>query len=1284
MLGSFGIVLLCLPVAQVDLAGVILPGEARSSALQHEDFRKYAAAGRWDDALAEYNGLLARPVDLAPLSPRYLLQARWLAHRDLALLPEEVRQRLSEQRQPAAQRALDSALSVLDATRLRRIVEEQFGTPAALKAIDTLGDLAFERGDFETAACWYRLLLPGSPGSLTLPVPLAESARTRAKVLLTRLFAHKRLGARAALSPSLNVDLAAFAREHPDAAGKLAGREGKYHEILAGVARDRLLEAPPAEGVPTFGGSPGRFGPLPVEEYLADRLSILTRKPFLRLNLETRQSGAGPETPFGPVNPRSHSSMALYPALGGEHLYLADSRYLTGIDLSTGRSRELFDVSEAIPGLTPERTFPMPDHFRATLTLAEGHLLARFGTVPFQETSGDVRLSPSVVVCFRPGSGGGVTRQWMLRSEDLGDAQMEGAPLVHQGRVYLAATRLLGDRSITSLVCVALESVGKPTRLWTRDVCETRELASGKVRRLHHLLTLAGPNVVYCSHSGAIVAVDAISGQRAWAHRYRSASREIRQALPGSEALPPVHDLSPPLFSEGMVYVAPNDCETLSCLDPWTGAIRWQRDGIQAVHLLGTWRDRLIFTTPDGLRAVDARTGADTTGWMLPDAGRLAPLGRGQLVGDVVLWPTLKGVFAVRAEDGHLVDGPAHLDRVPAGNLLYQDGVLVSSGRSTLTIFKEPERRPVEIPPASEKGPQSLHQEALDQGRAGEPRRAAEIWLTLLDAPDAATTTILDERRRPWPAATLALHHLDHLRRGPQGEAIQAMIEERATSSNPLARFTRDAIQERLATLERDQPEAQTLWRVLLRHGEGSQRSAAVRALEKLRPRSGASTLPLEWGLGAAVDLNFGERLIPGVDQFLTVQPESVGGRIRLRTGEEAAISWQLELGFVPDWAVQWEEQILLAGPRGLASVRLDGKCLWQAVSNEKLDAYQCVGERLFVRVAGGRLRAVDVYNGAVLWEFAPTAAGLPLDPPYASLARDYGVGETRLLVRTAGCWNLLDAATGRVLRQEAAPPALGPDQVLPLDNRRGLVVAERESVSLYDLTNGALVWTWAIPAKTTSRLEPIRLLGVGSTVWVQVPVNIGHEIHRLELRTGKQQSDLPRLIRAEPLNLAMGQVLGDMVYLVEGDAVVARSRLDGAVRWRRALPVGPAEYRVERIGDEVVILPAASRVAGGKFHCLLGTLEWKMGYPPAAGGLVGVPVLRLDATTGKPRQVVVPGGLPSLNWNAQPALEPYLRPEVLLYQRSAPCDFHLLPAPSGWRLVWGSRSWNLKSDPRP
>src|SRR5262249_39648064 len=154
-------------------------------------------------------------------------------------------------------------------------------------------------------------------------------------------------------------------------------------------------------------------------------------------------------------------------------------------------------------------------------------------------------------------------------------------PLVHDGRVYIVHSRFESDRTVSAIVCYPMDR-GK--ELWRREVCDTKTapVHSLEERRLrHYLLTLAGGNVVYCSHSGAIVAVDAATGKRAWAVRYPSRGLETEDGDPSPR------DLAPCVYAEGRVYAAPLDTNRLFCLDADTGKTLWERDGIEVVHLLG-------------------------------------------------------------------------------------------------------------------------------------------------------------------------------------------------------------------------------------------------------------------------------------------------------------------------------------------------------------------------------------------------------------------------------------------------------------------------------------------------------------------------------------------------------------------------------------------------------------------------------------------------------------------------------------------------------------------------
>src|SRR5262249_42022444 len=129
-----------------------------------------------------------------------------------------------------------------------------------------------------------------------------------------------------------------------------------------------------------------------------------------------------------------------------------------------------------------------------------------------QDERGGKDREESYLVCLRLQPERGVKRlRWEARPKGPNQeiAVVEGAPLVADGRVYAAVTRFNGARTVTAIHCYAADAEDAPPLRWRQDVCETPELKPREQRFRHHLLTLAGSRVVYCSHSGAVVALDA-------------------------------------------------------------------------------------------------------------------------------------------------------------------------------------------------------------------------------------------------------------------------------------------------------------------------------------------------------------------------------------------------------------------------------------------------------------------------------------------------------------------------------------------------------------------------------------------------------------------------------------------------------------------------------------------------------------------------------------------------------------------------------------------------------
>jgi tetratricopeptide (TPR) repeat protein len=213
--------------------------------------------------------------------------------------------------------------------------------------------------------------------------------------------------------------------------------------------------------------------------------------------------------------------------------------------------------------------------------------------------------------------------------------------------------------------------------------------------------------------------VDADTGDPAWAVRYPRQAEE-------SERLT---DLTPCVYADGRLYAAPADSTHLLCLDAASGQTLWEREAVEVVHLLGVGHGRVIFTTPKGIRAVGATDGSDRSGWMQPQAGDgMRPIGRGLLIGDLVLWPNEQGVIALGQEDGEVAGDRTLLHRLPAGNLAYAHGCLAVADQYALSLFVPSAMRLEEKQRQARNNPQSPEALlALARAEAAAGRAAAAV-----------------------------------------------------------------------------------------------------------------------------------------------------------------------------------------------------------------------------------------------------------------------------------------------------------------------------------------------------------------------------------------------------------------------------------------------------------------------------------------------------------------------------------------------------------------------------
>lgn len=685
------------------LASVVLPKENKSLEGRLKFARKLVADQKWNEAIDTYAGILrdvgdklapvAAPADVITSSTRSL-QIRKQVHLDIAALPKKGLQVYQASVKGQTTQWLEAGLKALDRQPLLRIVNEAFCSAVGDEALDTLGDLAFEEGEFHEALQWWMLLtLPPSqlldakgderkpePGRLLFPQPKVDLARVRAKIVLAYLFDGNEHQAKA--------EFAEFERRHDDASGHLAGEKGNYAKTLKKWIDKGSPNFDRDLSWPTFAGNAARnvaAPKLPHHRLWADG-------PAWSISLTDQPEDSAPVLKSLAQKARE---LSYYPIIVEDRVLLSDGRAVLLVDLFSGKKLHTHAVSDK---LHPPAKKSANDKSlsRFTLCAANNSIFAVLGDQRLGPAKQGVRdKTNSFLTCltYADKDRTKLKQSWQVRAEEDKDecAVFEGTPIVAQGRVYVVRSRAKGLQISATLCCYSADT-GKLQ--WQEELARFTEPEEENPPAVvdHAALTLAGSQLIYCSHRGVLMGIDSDGGGQTWAVKYPSRGPITIEGTPSPR------DLGACLHANGFVYAAPMDSDRILCLDPATGQVHWERDRIQVVHLLGCQHGKLIFTTAKGLRAVNAMTGSDKSGWVQPATGTLPAYGRGVIAGGWYFWPTQHSIYPlrlVRVSDGNPHHGditfsPVQVRQIKPGNMAYANDCLVVAGNSELTGYVAP------------------------------------------------------------------------------------------------------------------------------------------------------------------------------------------------------------------------------------------------------------------------------------------------------------------------------------------------------------------------------------------------------------------------------------------------------------------------------------------------------------------------------------------------------------------------------------------------------------------
>lgn len=666
-----------------ETVSIPLDGEANKKLQILED---RLAAGQWDAVIESLLELLETHeqgmVNLEAGTPggvaRYgLVQAA--CERLLTTMPPEGLAAYRRRIDPLAERWLQAATVGHDRAALERLVHQAYYSSWGDEALWQLGQAAWNQGDFTAARRWWSQLLPqdaGAPGK-RYPDPSQPPAEVAARCLLCRIFEGDHARAEG--------ELRQFVQRYGETAGVLAGREQPWRLHLEKVLAESQTwpRSTRPDEVPTYGGSPARTTISPRAVDVGSELWSVPLKPVFL-----------PETPRTTLFPL-WPPLAYHPVVVDGRIYLTDGGRIQAWRLADGQpvwgeSTTIYPlVDDEIPLFPSRSAFGGPCW---TVTVDEGRLYARMGSVVTNPSVKEFRDLPNEIVCLDVGAGEG-RLLWKLTGEEFSQRvqepaesaswSWEGAPLVAGGRLYAALSRRRQQLE-WSLACLDAET---GTLLWHRPVGVSRTTPNENENRVSQLLLTLGDGRLYLSTDwGAVVAVEATDGRWSWAVTYESLGVSWPAAVPVSRIAP-----APCVYAEGQVFVAPSDAQRVFCLDAATGTLRWQRRVMEPLsHLVGVAHGRLI-ASGNSLWAFHTDTGQ--LDWSVrqvepEDYG----YGRGWLAGEAVFWPTRRALLVISQRTGqvlreHPLTFPHH-HRTGGNVVIAQDRLLIASA-DRLTVYGE-------------------------------------------------------------------------------------------------------------------------------------------------------------------------------------------------------------------------------------------------------------------------------------------------------------------------------------------------------------------------------------------------------------------------------------------------------------------------------------------------------------------------------------------------------------------------------------------------------------------
>lgn len=724
------------PSARFELSQAVqidnVDGTARTSL---ENVRAYLANENWDDAVETLRQVQQLYGDqIIALDDHRFVTVRDFAHREIARLPEPALDLYRARVDPQAERWFEQAKMAHDEEQLKRVVEQFYCSSSADEAMLLLGEISLERGDASMARYWWSQISPLLRDAGGLPAWIAVSrddlqnpaaaevlaqfrsrespprwlaypdtdlplAEVRARLALVSIFSgeYDRASTEVALLEAL----------HPDAMGRLGGKQAPYAKAIAELLRESR-EWPSVDGDDswrTFAKNNRR------DAVLADPLEFYARPSWTTRLL----NGLAEDDQFPEASEMLLNDLAagIHPIIAGGQVFYSNGEQVFALDLQTGKpawsDRDGF--GQVYPGGLQPRAEPPRELLRSTieslgnvrhtLTAADGLLFARLGSpVTSRPVSEVPAREGSFLVCLDLNKQGSLRWRYPTAT-DMPDFieknwAFEGAPVSDGEHIYVAMRR----SDVRPQAHVACFDARSGELRWRRFVVSADTPASTQHNEItHNLLTLHEGVLYVNTNLGAVAALETSDGTPRWIYRYERLQADDLSRQQAYQR----RDVNPCIVANDLVFAGPSDAPGILALDAATGQLVWRtspttRDAWHPDHILGVVDGHLI-ATGRNVWWFDVVSGRTVAVWPHGNDNGELGFGRGVLSEDFIYWPTREEIFVfdarlprpneVRLHRRFRLDRPDLPQPLSGGNLVAGEGLALIVSRNQIHAFRQ-------------------------------------------------------------------------------------------------------------------------------------------------------------------------------------------------------------------------------------------------------------------------------------------------------------------------------------------------------------------------------------------------------------------------------------------------------------------------------------------------------------------------------------------------------------------------------------------------------------------